>query len=193
MTKILQRVHSSVVRAADCRSAGPWFESGCALKARLLHPFIIVMCEGGLITVMKAWADCRHRLPMVKPMPVVLKAEEPRCTNAITWVHSSVVRAADCRSAGPWFESGCALHRECHHWVSQREWSTPKPESCAPMQHTRSTNSRRLGEWRLRAGLTADDPGARHTLQRGHMCVGVPRRKAHLHQCARSASHHLGT
>ena len=34
------------------------------------------------------------------------------------WVHSSVVRAADCRSAGPWFKSGCALvvctggHRE---------------------------------------------------------------------------------
>ena len=27
----------------------------------------------------------------------------------IIWVHSSVVRAADCRSAGPWFKSGCAL------------------------------------------------------------------------------------
>jgi hypothetical protein len=27
------------------------------------------------------------------------------------WVHSSVVRAADCRSAGPWFKSGCALFR----------------------------------------------------------------------------------
>ena len=27
------------------------------------------------------------------------------------WVHSSVVRAADCRSAGPWFKSGCALLR----------------------------------------------------------------------------------
>ena len=26
-----RRVHSSVVRAADCRSAGPWFKSGCAL------------------------------------------------------------------------------------------------------------------------------------------------------------------
>jgi hypothetical protein len=25
------------------------------------------------------------------------------------WVHSSVVRAADCRSADPWFKSGCAL------------------------------------------------------------------------------------
>ena len=27
----------------------------------------------------------------------------------VIWVHSSVVRAADCRSAGPWFKSGCAL------------------------------------------------------------------------------------
>ena len=27
----------------------------------------------------------------------------------IAWVHSSVVRAADCRSAGPWFESGRTL------------------------------------------------------------------------------------
>ena len=27
----------------------------------------------------------------------------------VSWVHSSVVKAADCRSAGPWFKSGCAL------------------------------------------------------------------------------------
>ena len=38
----------------------------------------------------------------------------PSCTlvpwhHIQTWVHSSVVRAADCRSAGPWFKSGCAL------------------------------------------------------------------------------------
>ena len=26
-----------------------------------------------------------------------------------TWVHSPVAGAADCRSAGPWFKSGCAL------------------------------------------------------------------------------------
>ena len=32
-----------------------------------------------------------------------------------TWVHSSVVRAADCRSAGPWLKSGCALCKNlCH-------------------------------------------------------------------------------
>ena len=33
-------------------------------------------------------------------------AHFPPCN---VWVHSSVVRAADCRSAGPWFKSGCAL------------------------------------------------------------------------------------
>ena len=33
-------------------------------------------------------------------------AHFPRCN---VWVHSSVVRAADCRSAGPWFKSGCSL------------------------------------------------------------------------------------
>ena len=30
---------------------------------------------------------------------------------SIVWVHSSVVRAADRRSAGPWLKSGCALIR----------------------------------------------------------------------------------
>ena len=30
--------------------------------------------------------------------------------HAITRAHSSVARAADCRSAGPWLNSGCALH-----------------------------------------------------------------------------------
>ena len=35
----------------------------------------------------------------------------PRWGFCTSWVHSSVVRAADCRSAGPWFKSGCALYR----------------------------------------------------------------------------------
>ena len=37
--------------------------------------------------------------------------------DAAMWVHSSVVRAADCRSAGPWFKSGCALFV---HWHARR-------------------------------------------------------------------------
>ena len=35
-----------------------------------------------------------------------------------TWVHSSVVRAVDCRSAGPWFKSGCALFNAEIHFTS---------------------------------------------------------------------------
>ena len=34
---------------------------------------------------------------------------KPTAVHYSAWVHSSVVRAADCRSAGPWFKSGCAL------------------------------------------------------------------------------------
>ena len=41
------------------------------------------------------------------------------CMLTFKWVHSSVVRAADCRSAGPWIKSGCALvnfyHLDGHH------------------------------------------------------------------------------
>ena len=42
-------------------------------------------------------------------LSVAPHCEVSNCRNLITWVHSSVVRAADCRSAGPWFKSGCAL------------------------------------------------------------------------------------
>ena len=45
--------------------------------------------------------------------PVVAREAEgcglSRGLMAAPWRHSSVVRAADCRSAGPWFKSGCAL------------------------------------------------------------------------------------
>ena len=54
-----------------------------------------------------------------RPFPIVyrLRAKSPLAAKpksrdekpAAKWVHSSVVRAADCRSAGPWFKSGCAL------------------------------------------------------------------------------------
>ena len=108
-------VHSSVVRAADCRSAGPWLKSGCAL-----FPFMVI-----------------HELhiPNLRPL---LRRRAPHTGTAAghsslgagsasklsvnvwflelltgrdqhAWVHSSVVRAADCRSAGPWLKSGCAL------------------------------------------------------------------------------------
>ena len=38
-----------------------------------------------------------------------LETNKIPCFHFTKWVHSSVVRAADCRSAGPWFKSGCAL------------------------------------------------------------------------------------
>ena len=38
------RVHSSVARAADCRSAGPWLKSGCALEA-LVCGFTPISCD----------------------------------------------------------------------------------------------------------------------------------------------------
>ena len=40
------------------------------------------------------------------------------------WVHSSVVRAADCRSAGPWFKSGCALIFEQNRYKQSRHASS---------------------------------------------------------------------
>ena len=65
-----------------------------------------------------------------------------QCTEAGTWVHSSVVRAADCRSADPWFKSGCALmhaHLEptaspstCTHIVLTH----PVPPVCGMRSHT---------------------------------------------------------
>ena len=48
--------------------------------------------------------------------PVILQGVEKQVGHGATqhskWVHSSVVRATDCRSAGPWFKSRCAL---CFH------------------------------------------------------------------------------
>ena len=46
----------------------------------------------------------------------------------LTWVHSSVVRAADCRSAGPWFKSGCALLVLCCEWFGSQ---SPKHDTNA--------------------------------------------------------------
>ena len=54
-----------------------------------------------------------------------------------TRVHSSVARAADCRSAGPWFKSGCAL---CllHATTSLYPYSTLVPRTSSP-SHSKSS------------------------------------------------------
>ena len=59
-------------------------------------------------------AQCAHRRVVPRPLAVGEPDLKQRGKNKISWfsiiwVHSSVVRAADCRSAGPWFKSGCAL------------------------------------------------------------------------------------
>ena len=51
----------------------------------------------------------------------------------LMWVHSSVARAADCRSAGPWFKSGCALSHynspKASHAMHHPPWgSNPRPQ-----------------------------------------------------------------
>ena len=38
------------------------------------------------------------------------------------WAHSSMARAADRRSAGPWFKSGCALFNLWHIALVLRGW-----------------------------------------------------------------------
>ena len=45
----------------------------------------------------------RHTVVAADPRPF------RKASGTCRWVHSSVVRAADCRSAGPWFKSRCAL------------------------------------------------------------------------------------
>ena len=164
------RVHSSVVRAADCRSAGPWFKSGCALciaPAKLVRlkwvwrsVVLVAWCShdvatawggGGILvtetpccrarTAQSSWRnamDAKNSNLWYRPLaPLALAASgyslalplstqglpsdhrvrvqacrreigssPGRClayVNPGIWVHSSVVRAADCRSAGPWF------------------------------------------------------------------------------------------
>ena len=49
-------VHSSVVRAADCRSAGPWFKSRCALS------YVFLMTLTDQLRVCKQCA-CRESSP----------------------------------------------------------------------------------------------------------------------------------
>ena len=51
-----QRVHSSVVRAADCRSAGPWFKSGCALLRQSLEE-----CRSNLLRQSSTHFDMRSK------------------------------------------------------------------------------------------------------------------------------------
>jgi hypothetical protein len=70
-----------------------------------------VCCVVGLIAMMCEPGRCHHQGLGVERSAIKLffsALVRVAMTDCI-WVHSSVVRAADCRSAGPWFKSGCAL------------------------------------------------------------------------------------
>ncbi len=53
------------------------------------------------------WTPCERQHKSTGPQFHI--PEHKQMIEMAMWVHSSVVRAADCRSAGPWFKSGCAL------------------------------------------------------------------------------------
>ena len=83
-------------------------------------------------------------LCMISPVP------------SIVWVHSSVVRAADCRSAGPWLKSGCALGKECRPFAessgcSRTEkgdnsvWSAPASRTSLAIRNRRHCLASALG------------------------------------------------
>ena len=57
-------------------------------------------------------SGCGRRLRR-PPLAAADKNAEQKTQRPAKRVHSSVVRAADCRSAGPWFKSGCALFAGC--------------------------------------------------------------------------------
>ena len=121
--------YSSVGRASDCRSLqqsdGPWFDSGWPdfLHARACDSKPAsknrIDAHAGSRTRRKLLLGGRNILFSCNSL---ILAEYLRSTLSVRillytnkelpddiWVHSSVVRAADCRSAGPWFESGGAL------------------------------------------------------------------------------------
>ena len=101
-----QWVHSSVVRAADCRSAGPWFKSGCALLLAERNPvpqefqgnYKRSICGGAAVA--GAFAS---------GIQIEISYDDLNSKRKHAG-YSSVGRASDCRvlqlSDGPWFDSG---------------------------------------------------------------------------------------
>ena len=65
-------------------------------------------------TMLYVFQDCfAHRVVGIfYPLP-----NSYYLVSSSSWVHSSVVRAADCRSAGPWFKSRCALTFACRIYL----------------------------------------------------------------------------
>ena len=73
------------------------------------------------------------------------------------WVHSSVVRAADCRSAGPWFKSGCALLPTHDHHHNHRHHRSSRHRNHHHRQHPPSIiHSRRRPSSSITEGANAN-------------------------------------
>ena len=97
------RVHSSVVRAALQISRSLVHIRVCPLLVQPLAWFVKFLCRS-------MWAFG------VGPVGGYRGVMSGQRLGGCCRVHSSVVRAADCRSAGPWFKSGCALFG-CSRWL----------------------------------------------------------------------------
>ena len=87
------RVHSSVVRAADCRSAGPWFKSGCALLRQRLEDAEPTCCAN------------RERTSIcIQKRPTENEGREIRTPNLLIWSQTR------CRCAIPPMRSCFSYH-----------------------------------------------------------------------------------
>ena len=102
----------------------------------------------------------------------------------LNWVHSSVARAAECRSAGPWFKSGCALQlcilctEDCCTESQHHHHGPARCCHCASKYRLCHASTGYIAQWLER--LTADQqvPGSN---------PGVPLRTQTLRCCARSS------
>ena len=94
-------------------------------RCRGIVPMRVVAVKGSWGSSRDAWPMACEGSPISRPSHSLLDLNyNARRLSECIWVHSSVVRAADCRSAGPWFKSGCAL-KSFITW--QHIWSSTGP------------------------------------------------------------------
>ena len=116
----------TVSRLQAWRASGQRNCDGCQLL--LVVPWLRLLTAAILLAPSWVWGstsiptgpvvwDPREPGLVAQKRLVMWIAQEPQDSNfalnmitMLLWVHSSVARAADCRSAGPWLKSGCALH-----------------------------------------------------------------------------------
>jgi hypothetical protein len=93
------------------------------------------VCDPGSTPGARARVDLRTQLlRFVGRVP----SRRPGPRSAVAWARGSVVRAAGCRLAGPWFKSGCALRlghggalrRRSLHWGLNQHLQFTRPTRC---------------------------------------------------------------